>query len=298
MNGRTRVLAAATALLFALPACADKYAGIETFYSSDADDTDIVRSALDLDFSHTDSEHYQGLSLEIARFRPFGQPWVEDHRLYFRFAGGDAWKWNGRFGSDGHSVLGSAAIHNESARRQEYFIEREIIETPLGLRDGLYSTYLGAAFDLPFNDRNLLTTVIGVQDFGGDNLRLHYRGNLIHSLLPEHGLSAQLRVRYFDDSLANESDYFAPGWYAQAIPTLQVRRHLNGWRFAVAAGYGTQRAADTSWGPARLFEASVTSPKEGHVWGLKAGFTYTNTPVNSGFTYDYRQFSLSLGRAF
>jgi hypothetical protein len=298
MNARTNVLAAAIALLFALPACADQYAGLDGFYSSDADGTEIWKTALDFDFSHTDREHYQGLSLEDARFRPFGQPWVEQHRVYYRFAGGNAWKWNGRIGSDGHSVLGSAAIHNEAARRQEYFIEREIVETPLGLRDRLYSTYLGAAFDLPMSERNLLTTVVGVQDFGGDNVRLHLRGNFTHVLSPEHGLSAQLRVRYFHDSVAHESDYFAPGWYAQVIPTLQLRRYVNGWRYAIAAGYGAQRAADTSWRPARLLEASVTSPAEGHVWTFKAGFTYTNTPVNGGFSYDYRQFSLSVGRSF
>lgn len=90
-----------------------------------------------------------------------------------------------------------------------------------------------------------------MQDFGGDNLRLHARGNVIHTLSDRHGLSAQLRVRYFHDSHANESDYFAPGWHAQAIPTLQVRRFVNGWRYAVAAGYGAQRDADTSWRPAR-----------------------------------------------
>jgi hypothetical protein len=297
MTIQIRLLGAAIALLFAMPAWAQGYAGLETFYSSDADNTDVVKTALDLDFRHTDSEHYQGISLEVARFRPFGQDSVEERRLYYRFAGGSAWKWSGRVGSDGHTVIGSAAIHNEAARRQEYFIEREIIETPLGLQDRLYSTYLGAAFDLPFDERNMLTTVVGVQEFGGSNVRLHLRGNFIHSISPKNGLSAQLRVRYFHDTHPNESDYFAPGWYAQAIPTLQLRRYVNGWRYAVAAGYGVQRAAGTSWQPARLVEASITSPNTGP-WTVKAGFTYTNTPANSGFTYDYRQFSLTLGRIF
>lgn len=298
MNRRSRFLAAATSLAIALPAHAAGYAGFETFHSSDADETEIAKFALNFDFSHIDNEHYRGLSLETARFRPSGQRTVEEQRVYFRFAGGDAWKWNGRVGSDGHTVLGSAAIHNQSAHRQEYFVEREIIETPLGLQNGLYSTFLGGAFDLPFDDHNQLTTVVGAQDFGGQNLRLHYRGNFIHAIAPDLGLSAQLRVRYFHDSHTNEADYFAPGWYAQAIPTLQLRRYANGWRYAVAAGYGTQRDADMSWRPARLLEASITSPKKGHDWSFQAGFTYTNTPVNSGFTYDYRQFSVSVGRSF
>lgn len=298
MNRRLHVLAAAIALSAWQPAHAQQYAGFEGFHSSDADGTDVTRTALDLDWTHTDREHYQGLSLERARFRPSGQRAVADERLYWRFAGGDAWKWTGRVGSDGHSVLGSAAIHNEAPRRQEYFLEREIIETPIGLQDRLYSTYLGAAFDTPLGERDLLTTVVGVQTFDGDNVRLHYRGTLVHTLSETHGLSAQLRVRGFHDSVANEADYFAPGWYAQAIPTLQVRRFVNGWRYAVAAGVGTQRAADTSWRPARLFEASVTSPADADDWSFKAGFLYTNTPGNSGAGYAYRQFNVSLGRTF
>jgi hypothetical protein len=166
------------------------------------------------------------------------------------------------------------------------------------LQDRLYATYVGGAFDLPLGERAQLTTVIGAQDFSGDNLRLHYRGNLIYSIAPRQGLSAQLRVRYFHDSDPNESDYFAPGWHAQVMPTLQLRRYVDGWRYAVAAGYGRQREAGMSWRPARLLEASVTSPKQGHAWNFQAAFTYTNTPVSNGFTYDYRQVMLSLGRSF
>lgn len=293
-------LTAATGVLLALPTSAGEYAGLEGFYSSDADGTEIAKTALDLDFRHLDSEHYQGLSLELAQFRPFGQPWVQDHRAYFRFAdSNDRWKWNGRIGSDGNTVLGSASIHNEDARRQEYFVEREIVETPLGLQRGLYSTDVGGAWDLPFDERNVLTTVLGVQDFSGGNVRLHYRGNFIHVVNPDWGLSAQLRVRYFHDSAPNQFDYYSPSWYAQAIPTLQVRRFVSGWRYMAAAGYGVQTdSAASSWHPARLLEASVTSPKDGHDWVFNAAFTYTNTPVNGGFTYDYKQFMLSVGRSF
>ena len=294
------VLIAATCVLWARPACAGDYVGFEGFYSSDADGTEVARTALDLDFHHADSGHYQGFALERARYRPFGQPWVEDLRVYFRFADGDdRWKWNGRVGSDGHTVLGNASIHDEGAHRQEYFIEREIVETPIGLQRGLYSTYAGGAWDLPLDERNILTTVLGVQDFSGRNVRLQFRGNFIHVVAPDLGLSAQLRVRYFHDSVPREFDYYAPKWYAQAIPTLQLRRYFSGWRCAVAAGYGVQTAAaDASWHPARLLEASVTSPEDSHDWVFHGAFTYANTPLDSGFTYDYKQLTLSVGRSF
>lgn len=293
------VIAATTCAVCAPCVHAGDYVGIEGFYSSDADGTQIAKTALDLDYRHSDSTHYQGLSLESAQFKPFGQGWVNDQRVYFRFADtADKWKWQGRIGSDGQTLLGNASVHNEDPHRQEYFIEREIVETPMGLQKGLYATYLGGAYDFPFNDRNILTTVLGVQDFSGRNTRLQYRGNFIHVIAPDWGLSAQLRMRYFHDSVPNEFDYFSPRWYAQAVPTVQIRRYVNGWRYALAAGYGAQTTAGSSWHPARLLEASMTSPATGHDWVLNAAFTYTNTPVGSGFIYDYKQLTLSVGRSF
>lgn len=281
------------------PACADAYLGVQGAYSSDADGTDIARTAVDFDFSHVDEDHYRGLSLEQARFRPAGRDRAEEHRVYFRFAdSGERWKWNGRIGSDGHTLLGSASVHDESPRRQEYFIEREIVETPLGLRDRHYATYAGGAFDLPLGEGRVLSTVLGAQDFGGDNLRLHYRGNLVQVLDEGRGLSAQLRLRYFHDSHPGESDYYSPRWHAQALPTLQLRRHAKGWRYVLAAGYGLQSSAGESWKPARLVQASVTSPVLGQGWVMSTAFTYTNTPVGNGATYDYRQFMLTAGRSF
>jgi hypothetical protein len=288
-----------TGFVLSISVHAGQYVGFESFYSSDADGTEIAKTLLDVDFQHMDSEHYQGFSLEDARFLPFGHTWVQSYRVYFRFADSSAqWKWDGRIGSDGHTLLGTADVHDEDPFRQEYFAERAIVETPLGLQRGLYSTYAGAAYDTPFDERNILTTVVGVQDFTGRNVRLQYKGNLIHMLVPEWGVSAQLRVRYFHDSVPDEFDYFSPRWYVQAVPTLQVRRYVNGWRYAFAAGYGRQDAADSSWHDARLLEATMTSPKDGHDWVFQAAFTYTNTPINSGFTYDYKQLMLSAGRSF
>jgi hypothetical protein len=288
------------ALLLCLPgmARAGQFVAIDAFASDDADGTQIKKVALEYDFRHADDEHYLGIALQRARFLPLADRWQDDNRAYLRFADtGEKWKWNGQVGSDGHTVLGSASTHNQAPRRQEYFVEREIVETPLGLRRGIYYTYAGAAYDLPLGDRDVVTSVIGVQDFTGHNLRAQYRGNFIHVLAPEQGLSAQLRVRYFHSSDPHEFDYFSPRWYAEAIPTLQMRRFHSGWRYQLAAGYGRQRSDDTQWRSARLVDASITSPVD-RQWQFKAAMNYTNTPGNSGYIYDYRQLVLSLGHSF
>lgn len=273
--------------------------GFDVFSSNDADDSAVTKAALRWDYRYDDIEHYRGIKLEQARFSPLGLPARHDQRVYYRFADtGDRWKWNGALGSDGDTWLGNASIYNEDKFRQEYFVERERVETPQGLDRGLYYTFVGAAYDLPVDERNIFTVLGGVQDFSGDNRRLHLRGRYTHVLKEDWGLSLQLRGRYFHSSEPREYDYFSPRWYAEALPVLQLRRFHNRWQYQVAAGLGRQRDSDSDWRASRYLEASATSPKSGRDWFLKAGFVYSNTPGINGYGYDYRQFTLELTRRY
>ena len=268
-------------LACAMPAQAQHAGGVEVFASSDADGTSIVKAGVFADFMHADLEHYQGIKFEHARFAPFGRDAVDDERIYYRFADtGERWKWRGSLGTDGATWLGSASVFTEDARRQEYFIERDIVETPLGLQRGIYSTFAGAAFDLPLDARNIITALVGVQSFTGDNTRLHLRGRYIRVLDEDRGLSAQLRTRYFRSSDPREFDYYSPRWHAEAIPVLQLRRFRGGWMYQGAAGWGRQRDSDSHWRNARMLEASVTSPKTRN-WFFKTSVGYSNTPINT-----------------
>lgn len=288
----------AIAIAFAPAAIAQQAVGVEVFASDDADETAVLKSGLTFDFSHRDIAHYQGIKLEDARFSPFGGATTRQRRVYYRFADtGGRWKWNGNLGSDGRTWLGNASIFTEDRWRREYFVEREIIETPQGLDRGLYYTFLGAAFDLPADKRNFFTAFAGVQDFSGENRRLHARGRYIRVLNEDLGLSAQLRLRYFYNSEPREFDYYSPRWYAEAIPVLQLRRFHGGWSYRAAAGWGRQRDIDSRWRDARLLEVSVTSPKSGD-WFFKADLTYNNTPVNTGYTYRYTQLMLQAFKTF
>lgn len=273
--------------------------GFEVFASTDADKSSILKTALDVDFDHRDAEHYQGIKLEQARFNPFGHGATTEQRLYYRFAGtSDRWKWNGSLGTDGKSWLGNASIHNEEPRRQEYFIEREIVETPLGLSRRIYSTFAGAAYDLPLDEHDIFTGLLGIQTFSGGNTRLHLRARYIRVLKEDWGLSAQLRTRYFHSSDPSQFDYYSPRWYAEAIPTLQLRRFHGGWKYQFAAGWGRQRDSRTAWHPARLFEASISTPKTTRDWSLNATFQYSNAPINTGYTYDYSLLTLQVMKLF
>ena len=273
--------------------------GTDLFFSTDADHTDVVKAGLNLDWDYSGPEKYLGIRLEKAWFRPVGRRWQDRSRVYVRAANAlGGWKWNVTAGTDGHTALGSADIHDEAPFRKELFLEREILETPEGLKRPIYYTFGGAALDLPADENNVFTIVAGLQDFTGRNLRTHLRGTFVHVLGANSGLSIQLRARYFHDSVPHEFDYYSPRWYAQAVPVLQLRRFTNGgWRYLLAGGVGDQRDSDTGWHRSSYFNAQVNSPPEGG-WSGYSSLLFSETPTATGHSYNYLQLTFGLTRRF
>ena len=277
----------------------DHAVGGDVSFSSDADETDVLRVGINLDWYHRGPEHYKGFRLERVWFRPSGQSRTSDDRLYFRVADSlSSWKYNAAVGTDGDTVLGNAAIHNEASVRQEYFVERDKVETPLGVSRGIYYTFGGAAVDLPLGPQTQLTLLGGLQEFTGSNVRTHLRASLIQMVKPSWGLSAQLRTRYSHNSEPGEFDYFSPRWYAEALPVLQVRRFSGGWRYLAAAGLGAQRDSRSGWRQARYLNARVTSPAAPAGWSLSGEILYSSTPVTESEAYHYLRANFGLTRAF
>lgn len=274
-------------------------AGTDLFFSTDAEHTDVLKAGLNFDLRYTSPDKRLGVRLEKAWFKPLGEGWRGRERAYVRAADSlGQWKWNATIGSDGHTVLGAAGIHDESPFRKELFVEREILETPQGLKRGIYYTFVGGALDLPANDRNVLTLVAGAQAFSGDNLRTHLRATFVHVVKPNAGLSVQLRTRYFHDSVPHEYDYYSPRWYFQAVPVVQLRRFTNsGWRYVVAGGVGVQRDSNTGWRRSSYFNAQVTSPPR-RGWSGQAALLFSETPTTAGNAYNYAQVTAGLTRAF
>ncbi|HEY8591550.1 MAG TPA: hypothetical protein VIL42_01650 [Sphingomicrobium sp.] len=301
---RVSVLLGCAAALFAAPAMAADEprrgaVGSDLFFSTDAEDTSVIRAGLNLDFVHEGPEKYYGVRVEKAWFEPLGGEREGRTRVYLRAADDKGpWKWNATIGTDGDTVLGSATIHDEAKFRKELFIEREILETPLGLKRGIYYTFLGAAIDLPADDRNVVTLVGGVQKFTGDNVRTHLRATAVHVFNPDQGLSVQLRTRYFHNSDPREFDYYSPRWYVSAVPVLQIRRFTaSGWRYLLAGGVGVQRDADTDWRRSSYFNAQVSTPVR-RAWSGNASLLFSETPTTSGQSYNYLQLTFGVSRAF
>lgn len=278
----------------------DPAVGADFSYSTDADDTEVIRAGVNLDAQYDGPEDYLGVRLERAWFNPLGQGFTHDDRAYLRVAKKvDGWNLAATVGTDGHSAIGSINAHDNVKFRKEVFVERDILETPLGVNGGIYYTFAGAALDLPLDDRNVATVVAGYQDFTGENHRLHARATFVHVLKPDLGLSAQLRVRYFRDSVPREFDYYSPRWYVQVLPIIQMRRTTDrGWRLLAAGGVGAQRDSNSDWRRSSYLNAQVTSPDVSNGWAVKAAATFSETPTTSGLSYNYLLFNLGIVRAF
>ena len=273
-------------------------ATFDVFASTDADDTEVLRTGINLDWSHAGDDRYQGIRIEKAWFTPLGKKTTDFERIYARYADkSERWAWNAQIGTDGDTVLGTFNLADTSRYRKEFFVERDIVETPRGVSEGIYYTFGGVALDVPLGDRDTATVVLGAQDFTGKNVRLHVRGSYVHVVKPDWGLSAQLRGRYFHSTQPGEYDYFSPAWYAEVLPVVQMRRYSGGWRYLLAAGYGAQGNAGSGWRSSRYLNAQLNSPAIQPV-EVRASMVYSNTPVGSGAVYDYLQGSLSVTKRF
>jgi hypothetical protein len=269
-------------------------------FSTDADRTEVLRFGVNLDPRYRSPDDLFGFRLEQNRYRPSGSRLVTDERVYVRAAGLLGGKWLGRaqVGTDGDDLLGSVSVSDTARWRKEVFVERDKVETTIGVTRPILSTFAGAAIDVPLAGTTQATLLAGVQEFTGSNVRTHLRANLIQVIAEDLGVSAQLRTRYYRNSVPREFDYFSPKEHVEIVPVVQLRRFRGGWQYLLAGGYGAQSDTGAGWRSSRFLNARLSSPQTRRGLLVGAEAVYTNTPVGAGDAYDYLRLSLSLGRAF
>ncbi len=263
-------------------------AGLELWSSTDSDKTDVVKVLGRALWNFEGGDEFQGIAIERAWFRPQGGRARKQDRIYLELADDLAgkWLWRTRLGTDGDTVIGSATLR-ASDWSKEFFIEREIVETPRGIDEGIYYTFVGASFDFPASEQDVFNGMFGIQEFTGTNERLHIRGSYVHVLKPEIGLSAQLRGRFFHSTSPGEFDYYSPSNFVQLLPVVQMRRFDgDGWMYLVALGYGAQKATGSQWQDARLADVRIESPASLRKLQAFGQLQYTNSSL-SGAAGDY-----------
>jgi len=277
------------------------WGGADIFFSTDSDDTTIVIAGIEADLRNDDDGRRLGLRFENAWITPLGNDVEQLQRVFVQASdrAGD-WKWAARIGTDGDNVIGSLTASDNSRFRKEVFVERDIIQTPLGLERGIYNLFIGAAIDLPADDRNIFTVLAGVEEFTGSNTRFHARLNYIHVIKPDWGLSLQLRSRYFHSTDPFEFDYFSPEHFVQVLPVVQVRRFIGGWRLLAAGGIGAQQFTGSEWLQANFAELRAERRVRGS-WFVGAEALYSNAPgdlANQIDNYSYVQGRLTIRARF
>lgn len=275
-------------------------AGVEVWASNDSDGTSVFKLVGRALWNFEGRDKFAGIAIEDVRFSPARGEVREDSRFYLDLADhiGPDWRWQARVGTDGDTILGHAEL-----RRTDWshslFIEREIVETDQGLTRGIYYTFAGASADIAIDDGNTLALTAGVQEFTGDNERLHLRGRFIHALDTEAGLSAHIDARYYHSTTPGEFDYFSPRNFVRVLPILQLRRHDDsGWMFLAAGGLGLQHSTGNDWSLARLAQARLESPANARKLRAFAEILYTNDSISGGTDYDYLMGRAGITTAF
>lgn len=264
--------------------------GVELWTSIDSDKTSVVKLLGRALYASNGPQQYQGFDVERAWFRPQGQHVRTQTRVYLDFAGGSgsSWKWSTRLGTNGDTIVGSASIRSPDWSK-ELFVEREVVETPRGLDQGIYYTFAGVSADLLSRGSDTLNVLAGVQKFTGRNDRLHLRGSFVHLIEPKLGLSLQLRARYFHSTVPGEFDYYSPRDFVQVIPVVQLRQHNHGgWMYLLAVGYGAQKATTSRWQGARLADLRIESPRSARNLQAFAQIQYSNNSLTGAAgSYNY-----------
>jgi hypothetical protein len=264
-------------------------AGVELFASTDSDKTSVVKLLGRALLSDRDLDRFAGLAIERAWFTPQDQKTRKGERAYLELADrlGDKWLWSARLGTDGKTWLGSANLR-ASDWSKEFFVEREMVETPRGVDEGIYYTFAGASFDFPASPKDTFNAMAGIQQFTGRNERLHLRASYVHVARPELGLNVQLRGRFFHSTEPNEFDYYSPRTFVQLLPVVQMRRFDSaGWMYLAAAGLGAQHATSSGWQSARFAELRIESPRRVHGFRGFAQVQYSNSSLSGAGDYHY-----------
>lgn len=275
-------------------------AGVEVWSSTDSDDTDVVKLLGRAAWLDDGADRYQGLAVEQVWFRPQGGRVREQQRLYIDLADklGEKALWNARLGTNGKTWLGSANFRAKDWSK-ELFLEREIVETPRGVDQGIYYTFVGASMDIAASERHVFNVMTGVQEFTVSNARLHVRGSYVNVVKPELGLSVQFRARYFHSTTPDEFDYYSPKDFVQLLPVVQMRRfNSRGWLILGAAGYGAQRATGSGWQSARLAEVRFESPRRSRNFRAFGHFQYSNSSLSGAGNYHYLMARFGLTKIF
>lgn len=173
--------------------------------------------------------------------------------------------------------------------RGELLVSRDRVETQNAINNNIYYTMTGATLEYQPFERLTLVGMGADMFFSDTNSRAIMRLKAIYNLIPNYGITAQLRYRQYHDSNTNvPNNYFNPENYYEGMFALGIRKRYEGWIFNGTAGLGQQSINNQSTTTTQLLEMGATSPVSGNLffrsrlgYGKSAGF------LGPDYSYQY-----------
>jgi hypothetical protein len=131
----------------------------------------------------------------------------------------------------------------------------DLVETRRALERATAYTFAGISAEQQLSERFTVIGLAGYQHFTDGNARVHLRGRMIWLLVPEHGITAQVRYRQFESNQIDVDDaYFNPGRYRELQAALAIRKRYAGWTWSGTVAAGRERIDGTIERPTALAE--------------------------------------------
>lgn len=123
----------------------------------------------------------------------------------------------------------------------ELIASRDAVESMQALTSGIMANFFAVSLDHALTSR---LTVIGMptyRRFSDGNEQTGLRGWIIYRLVPEYGLSLNVKARRYESSQNGSGAYFSPDRYERAEIGLRLRRAFGDWRVFATADVGRER---------------------------------------------------------
>jgi hypothetical protein len=173
--------------------------------------------------------------------------------------------------------------------KAEVFVNRDRVETQNALSNGIYFTFAGASIEQQILERLSAVVMGGNMYFSDTNTRPTVKAKLIYDLIPEHGVTAQLRYRQYRDTNTNvTNNYFNPSEYNETMIALGARKRIAGWMLSGTAGVGRQTVNQDPSTTTQLYELAATSPVASNDYYFKTRIGYGKSAGFLGPNYFYR----------
>lgn len=173
--------------------------------------------------------------------------------------------------------------------KAELILNRDRVETQNSLNNGIYYTFGAASIEQQILERLSAIVMAGNMYFSDTNTRPIVRAKLIYDLVPDYGLTAQLRYRQYRDTNTNvANNYFNPSTYTETMIAFGAKKRISGWMLSGTAGVGRQTVNQDPSTTTQLYEFAAISPVASNDYYFKTRAGYGKMAGFLGPNYFYR----------